>query len=159
MGIDQRCYVLEFLANKIFSFFKPLTALPLFLKDFSILDSDWLVKVSVVTSFCHEENTDSDFFALCCRCSPWAPKFSIRDADGQKVLSVDGPCCVCQGAWCCEQEFQVKSLLPNQLGIITQCAVFFCFGRYTDIQSHERSEDSYVGLSDLLCYFFFRKKS
>ncbi|XP_063728262.1 phospholipid scramblase 1-like [Symsagittifera roscoffensis] len=53
-------------------------------------------------------------------CSPWAPKFSIRDADGQKVLSVDGPCCVCQGAWCCEQEFQVKTSDGEVIGKIAK---------------------------------------
>ncbi|XP_075246785.1 phospholipid scramblase 1-like isoform X2 [Convolutriloba macropyga] len=53
-------------------------------------------------------------------CSPWHPKFSIRDADGQKVLMVNGPCCVCQGAWCCEQEFLVRTPDGEVIGKIAK---------------------------------------
>ena len=54
------------------------------------------------------------------RCSPWNPKFSIRDANGERTLSLEGPCCVCQGAWCCEQDFVVKTLDGEEIGKIAK---------------------------------------
>lgn len=42
-------------------------------------------------------------------CSCWIPRFFVLDATRQPVLVIDGPCCICNGACCVQdQDFMVR---------------------------------------------------
>ncbi|CAF1561244.1 unnamed protein product [Didymodactylos carnosus] len=34
-------------------------------------------------------------------CSFWRPHFELKDMSNNKILSIVGPCCVCDGPYCC----------------------------------------------------------
>lgn len=54
--------------------------------------------------------------------SCWVPWYEIRDADGQEVFKIKGPCCVCPGPCCtCDFPFEVMSHGDGEpLGRITK---------------------------------------
>ncbi|XP_077998863.1 phospholipid scramblase 2-like [Glandiceps talaboti] len=54
--------------------------------------------------------------------SVWPPHFDIKDADGNTVFKIRGPCCICQGV-CCQwdQEFLVHNNdLTSEVGKISK---------------------------------------
>ncbi|XP_072036845.1 phospholipid scramblase 1-like [Amphiura filiformis] len=65
--------------------------------------------------------------------SPWPPRFTILDANRTELLSIEGPCCICEGICCTwDQEFNVTNLQRSaQVGQITKQWAGFCKEWYT----------------------------
>lgn len=54
--------------------------------------------------------------------SGWSPRYALRDATGEDVLYVEGPCCVVNGICCTwDQEFKVLTRdRANQVGVVSK---------------------------------------
>lgn len=54
-------------------------------------------------------------------CSFWAPGFEVLNDMNEKVLSIDGPCCMCQTPCCrCDIEFTIKTPDGNEVGKVSK---------------------------------------